>query len=293
MRSEREVLHQLQRWGEARPNVRVMILTSSRANPYRSPDRLSDYDVEVFVRNAAPFVQNDAWVREFGEIMVRWPSTPQPTADEAWVTQLVLYEDGTRIDFQVTALPPDASDNLGNGYQILLDKDGTADALPEPTYSQHLIQPPTAEAFDSRMNAFWWDIVYVAKALRRGELNYARRMLDGTIRYDKLQPLIEWYIAMNHEEPVNTGIYGRWFHEYLDPDTWADYERTFAGADFEDHWRALFATLDLVRKLGRALAREHGFDYPEETDRKVTAYMQWIRELDHLTDHVQNGGTEP
>lgn len=282
MRSEPEVLDLLKRWAEQRANVRAVILTSSRADPRRQPDLLSDYDVEVFVRQVRPFTEDDAWLYDFGQIMVRWPAAPQPTFSDDWITQLVLYQDGTRLDFQITALAPSASENLDNGYRILVDKDGAAARLPEPTYSRYVIQPPTVQAFEARMNAFWWDIVYVAKALRRGELNYARYMLDGTIRFDKLQPLLEWYIGLNHDWSVSAGIYGRWFHKYLDQSMWESYQRTFAGAEFESNWRALFAAIELVRQLGYTLADSLGFEYPAETDRKVTDYIQWIRGVDHI-----------
>ena len=161
-------------------------------------------------------------------------------------------------------------------------RDGVAAQLPEPTYSRYVIQRPTAQNFDFRMNAFWWDIVYVAKALRRGELNYAKYMLDGTIRFDKLQPLLEWYIGLNYDWSVSAGIYGRWFHKYLDHGIWESYKRTFAGVELENNWRALFATIELVRQLGHTIAHSLGFEYPDEIDRKVTAYIQWIRGTDHL-----------
>jgi len=206
--------------------------------------------------------------------------TPRPTLSDEWITQLVLYEDGTRIDFQITSLPPGASGNLDTGYRVLVDKDDAAPTLPEPTHTQYQIQPPTPEAFAERINAFWWDIVYVAKALHRGELTYAKQMLEDPVRMRKLHPLIEWYIVLHHEAPVATGLYGRWFHRYLEPDLWAEYLQTFAGAEFADNWRALFATLTFTRTLGHAIAQALEAPYPNATDRKVTEYIRWIRDLE-------------
>jgi len=278
LRTEQDVLGQLRAWAEKREDVRAAILTSSRADPRGTPDVLSDYDVEVFVQDTAPFVGDHSWVNEFGAIIVRWPSSPRPTFSEDWITQLVLFEDGVRIDFQITSHHPAASQHLDAGYRVIVDKDGIAGQLPAPSYSQDLVERPTAAAFDSRLNAFWWDIVYVAKALWRGELNYAKYMLDGTIRFDKLRPLIEWYIGLHHNWAVSTGMYGRWFHRYLDPSTWQDYERTFADAGIDSNWQALFATLAIVRKLGKCIAGSLGFEYPERTDREVTRYILWISE---------------
>ncbi|MCB9079941.1 MAG: aminoglycoside 6-adenylyltransferase [Anaerolineaceae bacterium] len=279
MRTEKMVLVQLTPWAEAQPNIRTILLTGSRAEPSRTPDDLSDYDVEVFVRDTTPFINSGAWLAAFGPIMVRWPLSPGPTFSVDWMTQLVLFEDGVRLDFQIMALLPTTSRHLDSGYRVIVDKDDIAPQLPPPTYATYIITPPTAATFSDRSNAFWWDIVYVAKALHRRELNYARYMLDGTIRFDKLQPLLEWHIGLRHHWTVDTGIYGRWFQRYLDADTWAVYESTFAGADFDDNWRALFAMVELVRSLGTNLAEALGFPYPEETDKRVTAYMRRIEGL--------------
>jgi aminoglycoside 6-adenylyltransferase len=136
------------------------------------------------------------------------------------------------------------------------------------------IHPPDEAAFAECVNAFWWDIVYVAKALCRDELNFAKHMLDGTIRFDKLQSLIEWYIGTTVGWGVRTGLAGRWFKRYLDKNLWQRYEQTFAGANLADNWRALFATIDFTRTIASSVARAMSFEYPQKTDTKVTVYMQ-------------------
>ena len=279
MRTERIVLSQLRSWAENVDNIRAVILVASRADPHRKSDLLSDYDIEVYVRDTGPMVRDDSWVSEFGSVMVRWPSWPRPTHSEEWVTQLILFDDGVRIDFQITARKPRESRELDSGYRILVDKDGLAERLPPPSYSRQAVRRPTAKVFDSRMNAFWWDIIYVAKGLWRGELTYAKGMLDGTIRIDKLHPLIEWYIGVLHGWSVDVGIYGRWFHYYLDGPTWKHYRRTYAGASLEDNWRALFETIEFARAVGKRVAEVHEFEYPDEVDKKVTGYIQTIREI--------------
>lgn len=279
MRPEHQVLAQLRDWADGTDGVRAIVLTSSRADPKRTPDPLSDYDVQVYVRDTRPFIASDAWLEPFGSIMVRWPTRPRPTADDDWVTQLVLFDDGVRIDFQITATEPRASDDLDNGYRVVVDGDGLTEALPPPTHASYLVTRPTAEAFDDRLNAFWWDIVYVAKALWRGELNYAKSMHEGTIRFDKLLPLIEWDVGVQHGWAVTVGLHGRWLHRHLDDATWERYLRTFAGADPEENWDALFATLDFVGVVGRRVAEALGFDYPDEVDAKVSRYIRAIKDL--------------
>ncbi len=119
----------------------------------------------------------------------------------------------------------------------------------------------------------------MAKGLWRNELNYAKGMMEGTIRYEKLLPLINWLIGSQNNWKVSTGIFGRKIKKYLDAyDTklWKQYEETFAGVDINDNWRGLFSTLEFTRTIGREIAKALDYSYPEETDRNVTSYIKWI-----------------
>jgi predicted nucleotidyltransferase len=69
---EEEVVARLTAWGDGRPDIRSMILTSSRARPGAVVDALSDYDVIVVVTDAPPYGVDDGWQFDFGEPMVRW-----------------------------------------------------------------------------------------------------------------------------------------------------------------------------------------------------------------------------
>lgn len=60
-------------WCEANPNVRTVVLTSSWARNDDSRDALSDYDLELYVRDGTPFGESDSWLEQPGEVLVRWP----------------------------------------------------------------------------------------------------------------------------------------------------------------------------------------------------------------------------
>ncbi len=279
MRSEETVLDQLREWAGSLENVRAIILTSSRADPRGKPDLLSDYDVQVFVRDAAPFLRDDTWLKPFGSIMVRWPLRPQPTGNRDWITRLVLFDDGVRIDFQVTATGTPEISVHDRCYRVILDKDGITDSLAEQSLPDTVISAPSLEDYRDRLNAFWWDIVYIAKGLWRGELNYARYMLDANIRFKKLVPLLTWHVGIRHGWDTEVGIYGRWLFRFLDEATWNDYLETFVGSNPEQNWSALFAMMLLVRRIGLEIGESLGYDYPKEVDRKVSGFIQFIREL--------------
>jgi aminoglycoside 6-adenylyltransferase len=86
-------------WGEKNETIRTILLTSSRANPNALKDLFTDYDVEFFVQDLQPFLNSDSWIHNFGKIISCFPL--KPVENENWITRLVLYEDGTKIDFQI------------------------------------------------------------------------------------------------------------------------------------------------------------------------------------------------
>lgn len=258
----------------------MVVLTGSRASASNPADALSDYDLDVYVHDTGPIMRDDSWLHSFGSIMVRWPLSPRPTFDERWITQLVLFDDDVRIDFQFTAIAEPEPSHGVTDYRVLVDKDGISEELPDPPAAGESLSQPPPEAFADRLNAFWWDIPYVAKALRRGEINYARYMLDGTLRFDKLLPLLRWHVNVLHGRSVDTGMFGRWVHRYIDEPTWEHYLRTFGDASVEDGWRAMFEMVDLVRSVGTGLADAYGYEYPHEVDAKVSSHLRRVRQMD-------------
>ena len=52
---------------------------------------------------------------------------------------------------------------------------------------------------------------------------------------------------------------------------------TYAGGGIDENWHALFRTLALFRSAARAIADDLGYAYPEELDRRVTAYVHAMR----------------
>ena len=260
-------------WCRENGRVRAAVLTSSRARKDNSVDALSDYDLELFVDDLAPFLKDDEWLEAFGPVLVRWPLKAETTFSEEWVTRLVQYEEGTRIDFQITARPLHYHDSFDAGYEVIVDKDGPGADLP-PARSENLLIPrPAEEEFRDRVNAFFWDILYVPKALKREELFFARYMLDNIIRYEILLPMLEWHAAMNHGWNIGTNKRGRWIKPYLPEDVWKQCEATFSGAGIGESGRACRAMVRLFGRLAREVGAGLGYAYPEEQEKKVLDYM--------------------
>jgi aminoglycoside 6-adenylyltransferase len=257
-------------------NIRAVIMTGSRTDPDAVVDALSDYDIELYVIDQSRF-SNDKWLKAVGPVLIKWPIYPEPTFRKDGITRLVLFETGTRIDFQIYPVDSLSAFACDAGYRVLIDKDGIGDNLPEPTYTAYEINKPSEEEFLELVNDFFWDSTYVAKNLKRDELFYAKFVLDKVIRFGMLQTMIEWYIGVKHGWPVRSGKCGRWFKKYLDEKTWVELESTFAGPDIEDNWRALDALFRFFRRIAKEVAETLGYTYPDEIDRKVTEYCRKVR----------------
>ncbi len=281
MRSAKEVFAELQRWAEEDDQIRGLVLSSARVDEDADVDLLSDYDILLFVRDQTPFGRDDGWLEAFGPVMTRWP--PKPTwTEEGEVFRLVIYEDGVRIDWGIVKAERMARYNSPSGssepYRVLIDKDGLVEHPVRPYRGAYHVRKPSQAEYDELVADFWWDITYVAKSLWRDELYWAKYM-NGKVHFPFLEHVVAWYIGMRYDWSVTTNKHGRWFKRYLDAGTWTELESTFSGADLQENWDALFNAVRLFRRLAVAVADGLDFDYPHETDRRVTAYMRKIRRL--------------
>ncbi len=259
--------------------IRAAILTSSRVDPDAVVDTLSDYDIELYVSNFDQFA-DDKWFEMLGPVLIKWPLKPKSTFRDNGITRLVLFESGTRIDFQIYPALVISPSTYDCGYKILIDKDNLALDLSEPTYSSYLIQKPTEDEYLELVNDFFWDSTYVIKNLKRDELYYAKFMLDNVIRFNMLQKMIEWYIAVTHGWSVKPNKFGRLFKRYLDTETWVELEATFSGPDIEDNYCALKALFKLFRRLAKEVAENLDYKYPDDLDQEVTKYCDQVRLMD-------------
>ena len=276
MRQEDEVIGQLLAFAERDSRVRVALLNGSRVNPNVAKDELRDYDVIFGVTDIASFARDQSWIgAEFGELMIMQHNQAEEEG-EAWEIFLMLFADGVRIDLSFHCADTVAliEDSL---TKVLLDKDRRMGELPPPSDRSYVTEKPGKREVEEAFNEIWWCSTNVAKGLRRGELPYAKYMLDVVVR-DALVKVLSWHVGMNNGWTVNVGKAGRWLRQYLPKKLWESYARTYADGDPERIWDALFETGRLTRAAGSAVADNLGYAYPLEEDRKVTAYMRQLRD---------------
>ena len=198
---------------------------------------------------------------------------------------MVIFADAPRIDFgveltsELKRVQQEGGYERDIGYRVLLDKDRLMEGSVPPTNSEFDTSQPTQAEFSETVNTFWWDITYVAKCLVRDEFYFAKHMLDVSLHHDLLGKVISWHIGMDSNWKSNPGVNGRWFKRQIDPGVWADIETTFAGADPQDNWRAMYQTAKVFSRLATEIASRLGYPYPEKLECDVTRYLKDIQEL--------------
>ncbi len=275
MRSEQEMFDLILQTAREDERIRAAVLNGSRANPNAPKDFFQDFDVVYFVTEMAPFIRNLEWIRHFGELMIlQIPEEmhdPPPAMDEGY-GYLMQFADGNRIDLGIYPLAKIPEKILDSLTVVLLDKDGRIPPLPPADESGYLPKPPTAKQFADCCNEFWWVSAYAAKGLWRGELPYARYVLEVWTR-EQLTKMLTWTIGVKTGFLVNPGKHGKYFQKYLDPEMWEMLLKTCPDGSYERTWDALFAMGDLF------LAGHFGFPYNETEDRNVTAHLRRVRAL--------------
>ena len=183
--SETEVLDKVVRWANARADIRAVIISSSRVRPGAPVDMLSDYDVILAVTDVERFAHDDAWIHEYGRLMVLWGDQSQLYGLPTYFRG-AIYADYVKVDWSIwpvallerVAAEPSLPDTLDVGYKVLLDKDSRTAGWQPPRYRAHIPARPTAAEYLAVVEEFWWSATYVAKSLWRDELVFARFCLD-------------------------------------------------------------------------------------------------------------------
>ena len=280
------MLNKVIRWASEQDTVRVMLLTSSRACESASTDQLSDYDITFFTSDLGPLTSDDQWLYGFGRILVSLPERVIHFGQEL-PTRLVIYEDGTKVDFTLSTVEILAGilrsaslpDWLDIGYKVLLDKEGLTKDLMKPSFKAYIPRKPKEHEFKAVVNEFWWETTYVAKNLWRDEILAAKYSSDWVIRFTLLMKMLEWYVQSHNNWQCRTGIAGKGMKKLLNADRWNELTKTFAGADIEENWDALLKTIEFFRRIAVKVADDLGYEYLHELDKKVSNYLARIRNL--------------
>lgn len=277
MRSDQEIFDQLLNFARSHETIRAVVMNGSRANPNAPHDLFCDYDIVYFCTDPRPFFTDESWIAQFGELTILQRNEWEERGLDG-VIYLMLFTDGVRIDLaynHLANLPYITEDSM---TVVLLDKDDLAPALPPASDAGYYPQRPTRKEFNEAVNEVFWCSNNAAKGIWRDELPYVKFMQDVIIR-DALLKLLEWYAASLHGWSIGLGYKGKWLKKFLPAEVWEMVPPTYAGADYEQTWDAVFAICRLARKIGQPLAAELGYEYPLQDDERVLEYLRKVRAL--------------
>jgi aminoglycoside 6-adenylyltransferase len=269
-----EFLARLCVWGEARSDVRGIVLFGSQARASRPADRWSDVDLLVSCRYPEALLNSSDWLEQLGEARISFLETNPVDGEQE---RRILFADGLDVDLNFVLarrlrllrfalgparllVPPSqrrearaGAQALASimlpGYRILLDKD---DMLEQVT--ELVLRRPLPHSHERRLDEiasdFWYHAVWTAKKLRRGELWMAKGCCDAYLK-DRVAEVL----FLGRERPEGLSPV-RFIDEALDADTAKLLRTSFASYDREGVARALEATMDLfVRAAGQAAER--------------------------------------
>jgi aminoglycoside 6-adenylyltransferase len=282
MRTEQEMLDLIMNYAKNDENIRAVLLNGSRANPNANRDVFQDFDIACLVKDISPYVRNDKIPGLFGEILIlQEPDNMQdpPSEKNGHYAYLMQFKDGNRVDLSFHPLDR-LKTILNDSLTIVLsDKDGVIGKLPPSSDIDYLPARPTDKQFQDCCNEFWWCTPYVAKGLWRGELTYARHMMDVVVREEQLMKMLVWYFGVKTDFKESPGKLGKYIKKRVEPEIWAELERTYSDSNFENIWESLFTMGHLFRRLANVVASEFGFQYPQQDDDNVSEFIRRIKNL--------------
>ena len=278
-----EWIKQFSDWALSRSDVRAAVLVGSNSRSEHPADEWSDIDI-LFVAPAPQlYLDSLEWLASFG--IPLFNIVERTTTGEIWARR-VLYESGLDVDFVVVS-PLNVRQNypdlpivieiLQRGKRVLIDKDGLFRTWPDAITVRTVIQPPLPQVFLEVVNDFWFNTVWIAKKLRRGELWVAASSNNEYMKRLLLQ-MTEWYTRATQGCERDVWYDGRFIEQWAAPWVVKELTKVIAYYDSDDVWRALKANMELFQQLATKTAECWQYPYPVNEVEKV---IEYVVELDH------------
>lgn len=278
MRTESEMLNLIVQTAKEDSRIRAAYLEGSRVNPNAPKDIFQDFDVVYIVNETRSFIEDKSWINRFGErLFMQVPEDTVYSNDnvEESYGWLMQFKDGNRLDLHVTLY--DKAKSQLELYKVLVDKDGLFSVNEQTNDEVYWIKKPSEDEFLCTCNEFWWCLDNVAKGLWRDEIPYVLDMLDFNIR-PMLKRLIEWKIGIDYEFSISAGKSCKYM-KTLSPEYYQRFLKTYAIAEREAIWQAVFTMCDLLNEIAQWLADKLMYRYNREEAENCMQYLKDIVQL--------------
>lgn len=166
---------------------------------------------------------------------------------------------------------------MGDTFQKILDKDNILPDIERLEETQTMFSgKPTEEEFNGSCSEFWWVLKTFAEYTLRKELPAAMFYLNNPVR-DMLNKMIRWHIYLKVGKPVDMGILDSNMEKLLEEEYFRLYEKTYPNADYDSIWKAYYAVVKLWSGIGRDVAENLGFHYPDKAELDMLEFIENIK----------------
>ncbi len=91
--------------------------------------------------------------------------------------------------------------------------------------------------------------------------------------------MLEWDIGIKTGFGTSIGKAGRHLQKYLEPEIYREFEQIYTDSNYDDIWNSLFLFYKLFKKTAESVAKEYGFQFPEETAKRALGLLKHIKQL--------------
>lgn len=280
MRNEAEMMKLILDTAKEDDRILAVYMNGSRANPHIKKDIFQDYDIVYVVTDTAPFYEDAAWVRRFGDTLyMQKPEemdkiSGQPYDFSKSYGWLMQFTDGNRLDLHVVPLEAAKNDVLGEKMTvILLDKTNCLPDIEPSSDSDFHVKLPTEADFFCCCNEFWWCLNNLGKGIWRQETLYVMDMLNVYERPQLLR-MLSWYAGIGVNFSVSFGKSNKYIREYLPEDMYQRLLSTYPAASISKMRDAIRSMCLLFDEAAQFVAQEFGFSYNQEEADNSLAFFE-------------------
>lgn len=264
-------------WAIADDNVTGLAEMGSRVN--REPaDEWADLDLLILAHDVERILDDDRWITSIGPY---WLALKHPGPFEGTPVRQVLFEGG--LDFDIVPVTSGSliqrSDHpafralLGDGFRILIDKEGELEWLPSLPMPEPLAPTDIKEAdYHFAVRDFLFQLVWATKHLRRGELWAAKDDVDCYMRAH-LAEMLEWHAAADRPG-THTRSGGRHIEDWASDRFVPRFRDTFATYDERGIAAAPIEVMELFHEVAQETAALLGLSYPTASHERIETWMR-------------------
>lgn len=259
--------------------VRAVILNGSRVSPGAKKDSFQDYDIVYIVNHIDPYVDNQQWLDQFGEIVLL--QKPEEM-DAIWPKSkdlfgfLMLFEDGNRIDLRLIRYDKYVTMPRDSQSILLLDKDKIMGEFEVPSDKDYLPSQLTEKEFGDCVNEFLWVSTNVAKGIVRKQLTYAKFMSEQIVK-EQLIKLLIWYAAIKTNFQKSMGAHAKYLEQYVEQEIWDKFRKTYVDSEENNMWDGLFIMHEIFYEIALIISHHYSYPFDIQEYQKIKKYLQAVR----------------